>query len=85
VDRAVHDDRPSLNRVAFSATAHCLTGCSIGEALGMVIGSAMSLPNSGTIALSVVLAFLFGYSLTVMPLLLDHSSLNRIVYPMLKP
>lgn len=61
--------QPSLNRVAFSATVHCLTGCSIGEVLGMVIGSAMSLSNPVTIALSVVLAFLFGYSLTMMPLL----------------
>jgi len=63
------DTRPSLNRVAFSATVHCLTGCSIGEVLGMVIGTAMSLSNTVTIALSVVLAFLFGYSLTMMPLL----------------
>ena len=59
----------SLNRVAFSATVHCLTGCSIGEVLGMVVGSSINLSNSGTIALSVVLAFLFGYALTMMPLI----------------
>jgi hypothetical protein len=69
MDNSAHDAQPFLNRVAFSATVHCLAGCSIGEILGMVIGSAMSLSNSGTIALSVVLAFLFGYSLTMMPLL----------------
>jgi len=69
LDNSTHDTRTSLNRVAYSATVHCLTGCSIGEVLGMVIGSAMSLSNSVTIALSVVLAFLFGYSLTMMPLL----------------
>ena len=69
MDNSTHDTRTSLNRVAYSATVHCLTGCSIGEVLGMVIGSAMSLSNSVTIALSVVLAFLFGYSLTMMPLL----------------
>lgn len=69
MNHSARDTQPSLNRVAFSATLHCLTGCSIGEVLGMVIGSAMSLSNSVTIALSVLLAFLFGYSLTMMPLL----------------
>ena len=68
MDHPTQGVRPSLNRVAFSATVHCLTGCSIGEVLGMVIGSAMSLSASRTIALSVALAFLFGYSLTMMPL-----------------
>jgi len=61
MDHSGNDTRPSLNRVAISATVHCLTGCSIGEILGMTIGSATNLSNSGTIALSVVLAFLFGY------------------------
>ena len=59
----------SLNRVAFSATLHCLTGCAIGEVLGMVIGTALGWANWPTIALSVVLAFAFGYSLTMLPLL----------------
>ncbi len=59
----------SLNRMALSATLHCLTGCSIGEVLGMVIGSAFGWGNIATIALAVVLAFFFGYSLTMMPLL----------------
>ncbi len=59
----------SLNRVAFSATAHCLTGCAIGEVLGMVIGSARGWSNVATIALAVVLAFFFGYSFTMVPLL----------------
>ena len=62
-------DRDSLNRLAFSATLHCLTGCSIGEVAGMVIGTAASLGNWSTVALSVVLAFLFGYLLTMVPLL----------------
>jgi hypothetical protein len=60
---------PSLNALAFSATAHCLTGCAIGEALGMVIGTALNWGNLATIALSVVLAFLFGYAFTLVPLL----------------
>ncbi len=59
----------SLNRTAFSATAHCLTGCAIGEVLGMVIGTALGWGNLATIALAVVLAFFFGYSLTMIPLL----------------
>jgi Domain of unknown function (DUF4396) len=63
------DPKPSLSRLALTATVHCLTGCAIGEVLGMVIGSSLRWGNSGTIALSVVLAFCFGYALTMRPLL----------------
>ncbi len=59
----------SLNRLAFSATFHCLTGCSIGEVFGMVLGTTLNLANWSTIALSIVLAFVFGYLLTILPLL----------------
>ena len=59
----------SLNRLAFSATLHCLTGCAIGEVLGMVIGTALGWSNVATIVLAVILAFLFGYALTMIPLL----------------
>jgi hypothetical protein len=59
----------SLNRSAFSATAHCLTGCAIGEVLGMVIATALGWGNAASIALAVVLAFVFGYSLTIGPVL----------------
>src|SRR5687767_8803487 len=59
---------PSLNRVAFSATAHCLTGCAIGEVLGFVIGTALGWGDWPTMALAIVLAFFFGYSLTLLPL-----------------
>jgi hypothetical protein len=59
----------SLNRTAFSATVHCLTGCAIGEVLGMVLGTAFGWGNFATIVLAVVLAFFFGYSLTMLPLL----------------
>jgi hypothetical protein len=64
-----HGASPSLNRTAWSATLHCLTGCAIGEVLGMVIGTALGWGNGATIALAVVLAFLFGYALTLVPLL----------------
>ncbi|HUP31898.1 MAG TPA: DUF4396 domain-containing protein [Gaiellaceae bacterium] len=62
-------EHTSLNRVAFSATVHCLTGCAIGETLGMIIGTALGWNDWETIALAVVLAFFFGYSLTMLPLL----------------
>jgi hypothetical protein len=54
---------------ARQATLHCLTGCAIGEVLGLVIGTALGWGNVATIALAVVLAFFFGYSLTLIPLL----------------
>ena len=59
----------SLNALAFSATVHCLTGCAIGEVLGMIIGTALGWSDLQTIALAVVLAFFFGYLLTSLPLL----------------
>jgi hypothetical protein len=59
----------ALNAVAFSATLHCLTGCALGEIAGMIIGTALDFSNLGTIVISVALAFVFGYSLTSMPLL----------------
>jgi uncharacterized protein DUF4396 len=59
----------SLNRLSLSATLHCLTGCSIGEVLGMVIGTVFGWGNLATIVAAVVLAFVFGYSLTLLPLL----------------
>jgi hypothetical protein len=64
-----HHHTQSLSRTAWSATLHCLTGCAIGEVLGMVIGTALGWGNGATIALAVVLAFAFGYGLTMRPLL----------------
>jgi hypothetical protein len=58
-----------LDRVALSATVHCLTGCAIGETLGMVIGTALGWGEWETVALAVALAFVFGYSFTLVPLL----------------
>jgi len=59
----------ALTMSAISATVHCLTGCAIGEVLGMVIGTAFGLHNAATIILSIALAFFFGYSLTIRPVL----------------
>ena len=59
----------SLNRIAFVATAHCLTGCAIGEVLGMVVGTWLGWGDWETVALAVALAFTFGYGLTLVPLL----------------
>jgi len=59
----------SLNTMAIGATLHCLTGCAIGEVLGLVIGSALGLDIHVTIILAIGLAFLFGYSLSTLPLL----------------
>jgi uncharacterized protein DUF4396 len=76
-DHAHHGHGGSLNYVAFMATVHCLTGCSIGEILGMVIGTALGWGNAATIVLAVVLAFAFGYALTMLPLLKNGIELSR--------
>lgn len=54
---------------AISATLHCLTGCAIGEVLGMVIGTSLGWHDGATVVLAIILAFLFGYALTMLPLL----------------
>jgi hypothetical protein len=69
----------SLNRLAFSATAHCLTGCAIGEVLGLVIGTALGWGIAATIVLAVVLAFFFGYLLTMLPLLRSGLALGTVL------
>ena len=58
-----------LNRMAASATLHCLTGCAIGEIVGLVIGTALGLSTGWTVVLAIALAFLFGYTLSTLPLL----------------
>lgn len=64
----MHYDR-GTNAMALSATLHCLTGCAIGEILGLMIGTALGLGSLETIAIAVGLAFLFGYALSTLPLL----------------
>jgi len=71
MEHASHDRRAaapaldSVNRTAVRATLHCLTGCAIGEVLGMVIATALGWGSASSLAISVVLAFLFGYALTI--------------------
>ncbi len=55
--------------MAASATLHCLTGCAIGEIAGMLIGTSAGLGNGWTVVVSVALAFVFGYTLSTLPLL----------------
>jgi len=63
-DHATHA-MPATWAMAAQATLHCLTGCAIGEVLGMVIGTAAGLHDAGTVVLSIALAFVFGYALTM--------------------
>src|ERR671921_816234 len=69
----------ALNAVALSATLHCLTGCAIGEVTGMVIGTALGFSEWGTVGLAVALAFLFGYTLTSLPLLRAGIAVSAIM------
>jgi hypothetical protein len=68
-DEHAHHDMGNVNRMAVSATLHCLTGCAIGEIAGLMIGTAIGLATVPTIVLAIALAFLFGYTLSTLPLL----------------
>jgi hypothetical protein len=68
----------TLNALALSATVHCLTGCAIGEVLGMVLATWWGWGNVASIFLAIVLAFFFGYGLTSMPLLRAGMSVRRV-------
>src|SRR3954467_7557754 len=69
----------ALTGVAVSATLHCLTGCALGEIAGMAIGTALGFSNWGTVWLAVALAFVFGYTLTSLPLLRAGLALGAVV------
>lgn len=66
----------STNQLALSATIHCLTGCAIGEVLGLVIATQLGWHDLPSILLAVVLAFAFGYALTLRPLLASGVALG---------
>ena len=75
MDHSAHQT-VSLNRLAVQATTHCLIGCGIGEVLGLVIGTALGWTTLPTIVLAVGLAFVFGYSFTLWPLIRSGMSLG---------
>ena len=68
-DRLQTEEPASLTRSAVQATVHCLTGCAIGEILGMVLATALGWSNTASIAVSIALAFFFGYALTLGPVI----------------
>jgi hypothetical protein len=72
----VAHESASLNRIAASATTHCLTGCAVGEVLGFVIGTWRGWSNFPTVVVAIGLAYLFGYSFTLTPLLRGGISLG---------
>ncbi len=74
-----HTDSKALTRTAISATLHCLTGCAIGEVLGMVLATWWGWGNVASIALAVALAFVFGYSLTMFPVLRAGLALSAAI------
>jgi hypothetical protein len=69
----------NLNSMAISATLHCLTGCAIGEVLGIVLGTWWGWSDGPTIALAIVLAFFFGYLLTLIPVLRSGMGLRAAI------
>ncbi|MDX6288081.1 MAG: hypothetical protein QOG53_3566 [Frankiales bacterium] len=71
--------RSDLTRTAVTATLHCLTGCAIGEVLGLAIATAAGWSNAPSIALAVALAFFFGYSLTMLPLVRARLSPGQVI------
>jgi hypothetical protein len=72
-------DGAALNRLAASATTHCLTGCAIGEIAGMALATALGWGNLASIAAAVILAYFFGFGLTAMPLIRAGLAAGAIV------
>src|SRR3712207_7316661 len=70
---------PALTRLAVSATLHCLTGCAIGEVLGLVLATWWGWSDLPSIALAVGLAFPFGYAVTIVPVLPSRPALTAAI------
>ena len=73
------DESRNLTRTAIRATLHCLTGCAIGEVLGMVLATWWGWGNLASILLAIALAFVFGYSLTMLPVLRAGLTVRRAI------
>lgn len=70
---------PSATRLALDATRHCLTGCAIGEVVGLMISGALGFTTEASIVVGILLAFVFGYSFTFVPLLRGGMALGRAI------
>ncbi len=79
MNHAQHAAQPSVTRMALDATRHCLTGCAIGEIVGLLVSGALGLSTEASVVAGIVLAFVFGYSLTFVPLLSGGMTLGRAV------
>ena len=79
MNHAHHAAEPSVTRQALDATRHCLTGCAIGEVVGLVISGVVGFTTEASVVAGIVLAFVFGYSFTFIPLLRGGMALGRAV------
>jgi hypothetical protein len=79
MNHAHNEPAPDVTRLALDATRHCLTGCAIGEVVGLLVAGALGLTTEAAIVAGVVLAFVFGYSFTFVPLLRGGMALGRAV------
>ena len=77
MNHAHHAVQPSVTRQALDATRHCLTGCAIGEVVGLLISGALGFKTEASVVAGIVLAFVFGYSFTFVPLLRGGMALGR--------
>jgi len=77
MNHAHHAGQPSVTRQALDATRHCLTGCAIGEVVGLAISGALGFTTEASVVTGIVLAFVFGYSFTFVPLLRGGMALGR--------
>jgi hypothetical protein len=77
IDSTDSANSSSLNRLAFNATTHCLFGCAIGEVLGMVLATLFGWGTATTVVLATLLAFTFGYLMTILPLLQEGMEIRR--------
>ena len=79
MNHAQHAAQPSVTRMALDATRHCLTGCAIGEIVGLLVSGALGLTIEASIIAGIVLAFVFGYSLTFVPLLRGGMAVGQAI------
>jgi hypothetical protein len=79
MNHAEHASQPSVTRQALDATRHCLTGCAIGEIVGLVLSGALGLTTEASVVAGIALAFVFGYSFTFIPLLRGGMAVGEAV------